>query len=81
MLLDEILSTFTVHEVWYCGVPGAGGDDALFVLGPRQTPSLSEKLRSRFCHNKPDIAVLNVNLEPALKEPHSEYGGLTIDIL
>lgn len=32
-LLDELLDCFSPEEVWYAGVPGAGGDDAIFAIG------------------------------------------------
>jgi phosphomevalonate kinase len=33
--LDELLNQFSAEEVWYAGVPGAGGDDAIFVIGKK----------------------------------------------
>lgn len=33
LILDELLNEFDEETVWYAGVPGAGGDDAIFLIG------------------------------------------------
>ena len=59
LLLDSLLAEFSSEEVWYCGVPGAGGDDAIFVLGEK---GLKSKLKERFVNARPNLAVLPIEL-------------------
>jgi phosphomevalonate kinase len=61
--LDELLNRFTAEEVWYAGIPGAGGNDAIFVIGP---PDIDLKgiLKERFCSDFPNLAILPVNIVP-----------------
>ena len=46
-IIDEILEDFDEQTVWYAGVPGAGGDDAIFLLGDPNV-DLKGLVRTRF---------------------------------
>lgn len=61
-LMDQVLAEFTVDEVWYVGIPGAGGHDALFVLGPPHL-DLQRLLKDRFCGSRRSLAILPVSLK------------------
>lgn len=54
MVCDEYL--------YYAAVPGAGGDDAIFILGPKDI--LHEYIQNKFCELVKDrkIAVLPVEI-------------------
>ena len=63
-LLDQILKD--INQAFYASVPGAGGDDAIFVLGPKTAASsLQELLKERILKQYPNIAILPVNLTRA----------------
>ena len=55
VLLDKIM---TIEEVCYASVPGAGGDDAIFVLGK---PGVREKLQE-LLSERIDLAELPVDI-------------------
>ena len=54
------------ERLLYAGIPGAGGDDAIFALGIKppnsEEPSLSTLVKETFCKKHPDLAVLPVNM-------------------
>jgi phosphomevalonate kinase len=60
-LLDELLDCFTPEEVWYAGVPGAGGDDAIFAIGNPKI-DLRRLMAERFTAQRPWLAVLPVEI-------------------
>lgn len=66
----------STQEVWYAGVPGAGGDDAIFVLGK---PGLKQIIKERFTNAKPSLAVLDIDIcknnDDVAVNP---YGSLTV---
>ena len=47
LILDELLQEFDEETVWYAGVPGAGGDDAIFLIGNPQV-DLKQLVKQRF---------------------------------
>lgn len=53
-LLDELVDALKPHkEILYASVPGAGGDDAIFLLakkGPENENSLQEAVKEHFCN-------------------------------
>lgn len=60
-LLDELLHCFTPDEVWYAGVPGAGGDDAIFAIG-NPNIDLKQIMAERFTAQRPWLAILPVEI-------------------
>lgn len=62
-LIDDLLETFEAEEVWFAGVPGAGGHDAIFVIGPPATNNKTDfmfVIREFFCKKHHDTAILPV---------------------
>lgn len=61
-LLDELMKK--VPQIIYASVPGAGGDDAIFALAPRQKcgEQLSSEIKTKFLPNHPELALLPVKL-------------------
>ncbi|CDW80405.1 phosphomevalonate kinase [Stylonychia lemnae] len=59
-MLDQILSS--LDQVYYSAVPGAGGDDAIFILGERE--NLHQLIQQEFCDTYQDkkISVLPVKV-------------------
>lgn len=57
-----MLDSFSSEQVWYAGVPGAGGDDAIFVLGNPDV-DLKQLIKTHFTSSRPNLAVLPVDLE------------------
>ena len=51
-LLDELLSCFDPEEVWYAGVPGAGGDDAIFAIG-NPNIDIKQLIKQKFTAHRP----------------------------
>jgi hypothetical protein len=68
-LLDELIADETLN-CFYGNIPGAGGDDAIFLIGPRDKEPLSLRIKAAI-DSKPNLAVLPVTLlqknEPALQ--------------
>ena len=54
--MDELL---LLEEVWYAGVPGAGGDDAIFAIGSK---GLLQVIQDRFLKDKPLLAALELGI-------------------
>ena len=65
-LLNELMTCIPQDRLLYAGIPGAGGDDAIFALGIKSQnsseSSLSDLIKETFCKNHPDLAVLPVNM-------------------
>ena len=64
-MLDKLLEE---PNIYYASVPGAGGDDAIFVLSPKDSPPLQETTTLK---QNSHLAVLPVSVlspgEKALK--------------
>lgn len=48
--------------MWYAGVPGAGGDDAIFAIGPKGL-NLKNMIKMRFTSKRPNLAVLDIDID------------------
>jgi phosphomevalonate kinase len=78
-LLDALMSEFSQDEVWYAGVPGAGGDDAIFIIG-RKNINLKDLIKNRFTNKRPNLAVLDLEItEPV--DCTGPYGSLIVEDL
>jgi len=58
--LDDLL---LLEEVWYAGVPGAGGDDAIFAIGSK---GLIQVIQDKFLKDKPQLAALDLGIRASV---------------
>ena len=72
-LLDDLVRK--VPEVIFASVPGAGGDDAIFALGLKDSNnSLASQIKRKFLKEKPNLALLPVKLTG------TEAAALTVEL-